>query len=184
MPIPGPRTQRAPLPGYRNPDAETPTKFQLWDRPEPVAQPGRSPGLSLITLRGCVLAPGQIRVLWRQSVNLISAQAAYSWTRSAPSPEHPASSTRGVDITRALRYRTRSVYIGGGIDNSRFAGLHTAISPRGQRSLESRGRRVTVAAGSVRGRPTIRNRLTSFGSRVPTLNQPVQAADGTASSNG
>lgn len=178
MPVPGPRTQFAPLPGYRNPEAEAPTRFQLWERPGPVSVPGRSPGLMVVTLRGCVLAAGTIRQLWRQTVNYNAPQAPYSWTRSAPGPDRPEFGYGGFQITRALRYMTRSTYSGAGIDNSRFAGLHTPISPRAGRSLHSVGGRVTVAAGSVRGRPTVRNRLTSFGSRVPTLNQASPAAEG------
>lgn len=174
MPVPGPRTQRAPLPGYRNPGLEQPVRFQLWLRPPPISDPGRTPGLMVITRRGCVLAAGQIRRIWRQTVNLIPAQDSYSWSGNAPGPGAPNQAWRGVEITRAVRYMTRSVYVGQGVDNSRFEGLHTPISPRGQRSVHAQGRRVTAAAGSVRGRPTVRNRLTSFGSRVPTINQPPQ----------
>lgn len=172
MPIPGPRTQTGPDPGYRNPDMAAPTLFNHWNRPGPVWWPGRTPGRMFITLRGNVLGAGQIRKLWRQSVDLIPAQAPYSWTRSAPSPGHPVISPEGVGITRALRYMTRSVYAAGGTDNSRYAALHTVI--RKQNTYKT----VTVNAGQVRNRPTIRNRLTSFGSRVPTLNQTASAAQG------
>ena len=176
MPVPGPRTQFAPDPGYRNPDSESPIKFNLWLRPGPVRQVGRTPGTMIATLRGCILGAGQIRRMWRQSINYIPAQPPYSWTGNGPGPDRPGMTPPPFMVTRALRYMTRSVYMGAGIDNSRFAGLHTAFPPRGQRSLESRGFRVTAAAGSVRGRPTVRNRLTSFGSRVPPINKPVDAA--------
>lgn len=173
MPIPGPRNQFGALPGYRNPDMEQPDRFNHWDRPDPVIQPGRSPGTSIITLRGCVLAAGQIRRMWQQSVNLIPAQIPYSWTRNGEGGQQTAPP---VGVTRALRYMTRSVYAGAGIDNTRYEGLHTAIPPRARRSIHSKGGRVTLAAGSVRSRPTVRNRVTSFGSRVPTLNQTVEGA--------
>jgi hypothetical protein len=78
---------------------------------------------------------------------------------------------RGLDITRALRYMTRSVYARSGEDNTRFPGLHTRILMR------SRSKPVTIGAGQVRTRPTVRNRMTSFGSRVPTINQAVPAAE-------
>jgi hypothetical protein len=65
---------------------------------------------------------------------------------------------------------TRSVYEWGGTDNSRFAGMHT---PVGKRNMY---KTVTINVGQKRSMPTVRNRLTSFGSRVATLNQPVEAA--------
>jgi len=122
--------------------------------------------MMVITLRGNILGAGQIRRMWRQSVNLIPAQGAFSWTRNGVSTDlNPA-----VGLTRALRYLTHSVYIGGGVDNTRYAALHTVI--RKQNMYKT----VTVNVGQRRNPPTVRNRLTSFGSRVPTLNQQVQAA--------
>ena len=164
MPVPGPRTQTGPVPGYDNPERRLPDFFNQWSRPGPVAWPGRSPGLSIINLRGNVLGDGQIRRFWRQSVDLIAGQAPFSWTRNAPGPDRPIQSPDGVDITRALRYMTRSTYVAGGTDNSRFEGLHTVIPKR------NRYKQVTIGTGQVRGRPTTRNRLTSFGSRVTPIN--------------
>lgn len=125
----------------------------------------------VLSLRGCRLGAGQIRRMWRQSVNLIPAQAAYSWTDSAPGPGRAIVSPGGVGITRALRYMTRMVYMGTGEDNTRFAALHTVV--RKQNTYKT----VTVNTGQNRNRPTVRNRLTSFGSRVPTLNSAVAAAE-------
>lgn len=169
MPIPGPRNQFGPDEGYRNPGFEQPDKFNLWNRPGPVYWPGRSPGLMTITLRGCIQAAGQIRRFWRQSVNYTGAQGDYSWTKNADDTSRGGYA--GVGITKALRYMTRSVYYGAGNDNSRYAALHTVV--RKQNAYKA----VTIAGGSVRSRPTVRNRLTSFGSRVPTLNQTVSAAE-------
>jgi len=70
---------------------------------------------------------------------------------------------------------TRSVYEAGGTDNSRFAGMHT---PVGKRNVY---KTVTIGVGQKRNQPTVRNRLTSFGSRVATLNQQVDAAQKQAS---
>ena len=170
MPVPGPRTQERPDPGYRNPEGREPDLFNHWNRPAPVVWPGRSPGMSVISLRGCVLAAGQIRRLWRQAVDMIPAQAAFSWTENAPAPGRPITSPGGVDITRALRYMTRSVYVAGGTDNTRFAALHTRVTKTNVYKT------VTVGKGG-RNKPTVRNRLTSFGSRVPTLNQQANAAE-------
>lgn len=169
MPFPAPRTQHGPLPGYANPDGATPTRFNRWHRPSPVADMGRSPGLMFVTVRGNVLGAGQIRRMWRQAVNYIPAPPPYSWTTSSGAP---SDSGAMPPVTRALRYMTRSVYMGAGIDNTRFAGYHTRIVP------QVRSKPVTLGAGLVRSRPTVRNRLTSFGSRVPPLNQPMQATQG------
>lgn len=169
MPTPGPRTQFGPDPGYRNPEGRAPDLFNLWDRPGPVWWPGRSPGTMVLTLRGCKLGVGQIRRLWRQSVNFHGAFKSYSWTDNGP--QGGPSSTHGVDITRALRYMTRSTYIGGGVDHSRFDELHTLVNK------QNFYKTVTINQGQKRNSPTVRNRLTSFGSRVPTLNQAVSAAE-------
>jgi hypothetical protein len=124
-----------------------------------------------ITLRGCRLGAGQIRRLWRQSVNLVPAQAPFSWSENAPGDGGPVVSPGGYGITRALRYMTHSVYMGSGEDNTRYAALHTVV--RKQNMYKT----VTINTGQVRNRPTVRNRMTSFGSRVPTLNRAVQAAE-------
>lgn len=121
----------------------------------------------VLSLRGCVLAYGQIRRMWRQSVDMIPAQAPYSWTDNG----NPVSPPGGVGITRALRYMTRSVYAAAGNDNTRFLGMHTVVKKQNVYKT------VTVNAGQKRNQPTIRNRITSFGSRVPTLNQAIQAAE-------
>lgn len=117
-----------------------------------------------------MLAAGQIRQLWRQSINFTGAQASYSWTRNSPAPDRPVITPTGFRITTALRYMARSVYMGAGNDNTRFAALHTQVNPK------VRHKPVTIGAGTVKNRPTVRNRLTSFGSRVPTLNSVVPAA--------
>ena len=170
MPVPGPRAQRAPLPGYRNPGYEQPDRINLWDRPGPIVEPGRSPGTMRISLRGNVLGAGQIRRMYRQAVNFVNAQAPFSWTENKPAPGRPIGAPDGLDITVGLRYKATSLYAAGGTDNSRFAGLHTKIVPRHM------SKPVTVPGGATRSRPTVRNRITSFGSRVPPLNPRVPAA--------
>lgn len=167
MPIPGPRTQFGPDPGYRNPENREPNLFNQWLRPGPMIWPGRSPGLMTITLRGCILGAGQIRRLWRQSINFTPAQGPFSWTANA----NDSDLTPSVGITRALRYMTRSLYVAGGTDNTRYDALHTVIKKQNYYKT------ITVGKGQTRVRPTVRNRMTSFGSRVPTLNQQVSAAE-------
>lgn len=172
MPVPGPRTQFRPLPGYTNPDGEHPDRINLWKRPGPIAEPGRSPATMIRSLRGQVLGSGQVRRLWRQTVDYVAPQNPYSWTANSPAPGRPAFTSGGFAITRALRYMTRSIYIAGGTDNTRFGALHTTIQPR------VHSKPVSLGAGGSRNRPTVRNRLTSFGSRVTPLNSKVPAASG------
>ena len=166
MPTPGPRSQWGPDAGYRNPGGESPDRINHWDRPGPVFWPGRSPGTMFVTLRGNVLGAGQIRKLWKQAVDYIPV-TTYSWTKNGAIG---AGSFPVGQITRATRYLTRSLYLGAGVDHSRFDAMHTKVVKRNTYKT------VTVNAGAVRNRPTVRNRLSSFGSRVPTLNTPVSAA--------
>lgn len=170
MPIPGPRTQTGPVPGYDNPGGELPDRINLWGRPGSVGSPGRSPGMMVVSLRGCRLAAGQIRRLWRQSVDLIPAQASFSWTTNSPAPGRPVGNVGALGVTRALRYMARSVYMGAGVDNTRYEGLHTPI-PKFNRHA-----RITINSGQARSRPTTRNRVSSFGSRVTPMNPPIEGA--------
>jgi hypothetical protein len=164
MPTPGPRNQFRPLPGYRNPEHTVPNFFNLWKRPGPVWWPGRSPATMALTLRGMILAAGQIRRLWHQSINYYPAQDGYSWTANGTDSQHGVSDmAHGFQITRALRYKTSNAYLGA-MDNSRYANLHTTVKK------SNRAKPVTVNAGQKRNMPTVRNRLTSFGSRVTPLN--------------
>lgn len=168
MPVPGPRTQFGPLSGYRNPENRAPDFINLWLRPGSIAWPGRTPGYMAVTLRGCILAAGQVRRLWRQSINFTPAQPPISWTDNG-AQQTP---TTGVGITRALRYMTHSLYIGAGIDHTRHDAIHTVVRKENYYKV------ITVGRGQTRSRPTVRNRLSSFGSRVPTLNHSVSAAEG------
>lgn len=163
MPVPGPRNPFGQTLGDRNPLSETPDRFRAVPY-HGIAWAGRSPGLMFATLRGCVLAAGQVRAMYRQMVNYWSPQEPFSWTSNGG--DWPSS--RPFGITRALRYLTRSTYVGAGVDNSRLTELHTVVLPR------VRSKTPSVAGGSVRSRPTVRNRMTSFGSRVTPINDKQQ----------
>jgi len=67
---------------------------------------------------------------------------------------------------------TRSVYAGQGIDHTRFDMLHTVVNKQNMYKT------VTINRGQNRNRPTVRNRITSFGARVTPLNQQILAAQG------
>jgi hypothetical protein len=152
--------------GAKNPDGEQPDFFRSMPY-HGLAEEGRSPGLMERTLRGCVLAAGTVRKMWRQSPGYIGAADDYSWTRNGPAA---IAERMPFQITTALRYMTRNLYVAGGTDNTRLSELHSAVLPR------VRSKPVSVAAGSKRGMPTVRNRLTSFGARVPPINQRVAGA--------
>lgn len=169
MPVPGPRTQHGPRPGYDNPDGVQPTLFNRWLTPHPVFYAGQTPGTKVVYLGGFVLAPGQIRRMWRQKINQISAQAPYDWVTMSPAPGRHAPSLMPVGVTRALRYMASSRYRGAGDDLSDW-GAHTIVKPSAVNPTP------TVGAGNTRNNPTVRNRLTSFGSRAPVLNSVVPAA--------
>jgi len=160
-----------PVPGQpRNPFGQTPDRFMLED-PRPVGYSGDvengfpiASTLSQRSLRGMVLAAGQIRELWKQAVNYIPAADDYSWTANGPiTTLGRMTAARGFQLTRALRYMTRSVYFAAGTDNTRYVGMHSAVQPR------VRHKTPTVNAGQQRGKPVTRNRLTSFGSRVTPM---------------
>lgn len=171
MPVPGPRSQHGPDGGYRNPDGELPLRFRL-PLPRFLVDAGRSPGTMEENRRGNVLAAGQVRALWRQAAAYIAGPAPFSWTANRPGWGGPTGEQDlGYAITRAIRYMARSLYLPGGADNTRLSELHTIVQP------QVRSKEVTAAAGSVRSRPTVRNRLTSFGARVAPINEQVAGAE-------
>jgi hypothetical protein len=174
MPVAGPRHQRGPDPGYRNPEHQDPTMFNRWLNPHPVMVAGRSPGTMVVCLNGFVLAAGQIRRLYKQKINQIVPAGPYNQVTLSPTPSNPSNHRQPIEVTRGWRYLAGSSYQGAG-DNSQHWGGHTVVS---QTQVKP-----TVTAGhGGRNRPTVRNRLTSFGSRVPTLNGVVDGASGGASS--
>jgi hypothetical protein len=111
-------------------------------------------------LRPGTLAPGEVRRLWRPLVHPV------------PAPPPFEVSAQPCTITRATRYSTRSFYRPAGSSNTRFIGLHTVIK------MAIRHKEITRGGGGTIGRPTVRNRMSSFGSRVPPLNPRVKAAAG------
>lgn len=143
----------------RNPLDQEPLRFR--ERPRVFAViPGESPGTMehedppALGLDG----EGSIRRLWRQTL------------AGNPGPPPFQVSAAPAIFTRALRYKVSSTYKEGGTVNTRFSMLHTVIRQA------SRQPRPTLMAGTRRGRPVIRNRMTSFGSRVTPLNRRAPAA--------
>jgi len=126
-----------------------------------IVRPGETPGTSETDRSTGIEAAGQIRRLWHQLISPVPAP-----------PPFPVSAAPFTG-QRTIRYRAQSVYRRAG-NQLRFArggvqGLHTVIVQ------QSRQDRPTIGTGQNRNRPTVRNRMTSFGSRVPPLNPRVPA---------
>ncbi len=141
----------------RNPLAQTPTRIRERTRVH-VAKPGESPGEMEVDLKTGHEAFGKIRRLWRQTL------------AGTPAPPPVEVSKLPAIFTRAIRYRAQSVYRPAGSKNSRLSMLHTSVR------MATREPHPTLSAGTRRGRPTVRNRMTSFGSRVTPLNRRAPAA--------
>lgn len=123
---------------------------------------GETPGTLEYDRSTGVLDSGTIRRLWRQLVS--------------PVPPPPPVNVAAAPFTgqRAIRYKAQSLYLPAGNQQS-FArdgipGLHTVIVQA------TRQDRPTIGAGQNRNRPTVRNRMASFGSRVQPLNPRVEAS--------
>lgn len=154
-----------PVPGRpRNPYGEQPNRFR-GKAPLVVIVPGQSPGMQDAHRREPTTqsAEGTIRRTFRQKVNFIPA-----------SPPMPVSSSPPT-ITRGLRYRASSTYRQAGTDHTRFGAPRPAIQKSNRQPIP------TLQAGRTQGRPTIRNRMVSFGSRVRPLNAASPAAQGAKS---
>ena len=155
-----------PVPGRpRNPLEQRPNRWH--ERPHTfVARAGESPALMHVDTRVDTVAAGTIRRLYRQAVNFIAAPPPVDVTHN-----------QGLGVvTRALRYKTSTVFRAAGTDNTRFGARRPFIATR------HNGRPVTIAAGNQQGRPTVRNRMTSFGRRVPAVNGPSADAQKDTSS--
>lgn len=140
----------------RNPLGETPHRFRR-HRVAFVAQQGRTPGLMSVDLADRVDGRGTVRRVFRQAINLTLPRQPLSWSYND-----------GLGhVTRALRYKAASTYVGAG--SRTLYGRPRAIRPAVHRQLP-----VTRTAGNKRNLPAVRNRLASFGRRVPTINQPLR----------
>ena len=112
--------------------------------------------------RATVEASGTIRRLWRQLVH--------------PTPAPPPYEVAAQPFTgqRAIRYKASTSYLAAGnalgFSRGGRPGMHTVITQATRQSIPTQG------VGQNRNRPVLRNRISSFGSRVPPLNAPVSAA--------
>jgi hypothetical protein len=127
-----------------------------------IQREGMTPGVQDIDRSADKAAPGTIRRLWKQTVNFIPAGPQLSHTLN-----HVTSTPTvlAAPLTVATRYRASTVFRGAGSTNTRFGAPRPIITPRHNQP------RITLAGGNLQGRPTSRNRLTSFGSRVPPVNK-------------
>jgi len=127
-----------------------------------VTRQGTTPGTMQFDLRMGVEAPGTVRKLWRQLIS--------------PIPAPPPFEVSAAPFTgqRAIRFRAQSVFRGSGnqLAFARFGvpGLHTRIVMATRQDVP------TIGSGGARNAPTVRNRISSFGSRVEPLNPRIEAA--------
>jgi hypothetical protein len=136
---------------------ETPDRFHERTRVF-LQRPGESPAVMETDTRALSEAPGTIRRLWRQNLAPVGAPPPF------------VVSARPAVAQRQVRFKAGTRYKASGTLNSRFSELHTTIR---QAIREPTPR---LSTGVRRGMPTVRNRLTSFGSRVDPLNPRVAAA--------
>lgn len=115
--------------------------------------------------RTTTLVPGvTVRVLWRNLVNYLNSggSADFNWTLNTweNSPDVP----RGP-VTTSLRYLISTLWtVTAG--NQRSMPI---VRPPIVRQRQSPAPPL-VYAGNLQGRPVLRNRMVSFGSRVPPVN--------------
>lgn len=141
----------------RNPLDERPNRWRTRARVF-VARPGESPALMDVDTRATTQARGTIRRVYRQSVNLLPPATPFSWTQNPPI------------VTRSLRYKATSVYRPAGANHTRYGAKRKIITPRHNQPVP------TIGAGQLQRKPTIRNRIISFGSRVPPVNPRLPSA--------
>lgn len=123
-----------------------------------VARPGQTPGLQYLEIPP-LDAPGTIRRNVRPAISAIPAPPPFSW---ADNPRI---------FTRPLRYKASTTYRAAGTDRTQTG------APRPVFKAKARTAIVTRQAGNKPAGPTVRNRLASFGSRVPPLNAPSPNAE-------
>lgn len=102
---------------------------------------------------------GTIRKLWRSTVGSTTFPAPFGWA------DNPRT------ITRSLRYKASSLFMRAGNSHTDWGEPRPIIRPRVRSPL------ITRQAGNKPGMPTVRNRLASFGSRIPPLNAPSSNAE-------
>lgn len=114
--------------------------------------------------RHTVAEPGTIRRFIRAAVGYTGAAQPFSWTRNAFSDE--SGEVQGpVTSTKRFLISTRDFLTAG---NQRSNPIERAPIVRQPQAPPI----PIVYAGNLQHRPTVRNRMTSFGSRVAPINAP------------
>lgn len=127
-----------------------------------VARVGQYGGLDDIQIADAVQPGVTVRRNVHTQVNSIAAPPPFGWVDNPPV------------VTSPLRYRATTRFRRVGTDRSINAAARPIVPRKIQQSI------ITRQAGNAPSRPTVRNRLMSFGSRVPTLNAPSPNATGPA----
>ena len=110
------------------------------------------------------MAPGTIRRFWGRVANMISGGWAFNWSRNLF--DDAPDGVNGV-VTTSCRYMISTRYTNtGGNDLSNPGARDYKEYPAYRHAPNP----AIIRAGQQQGRPTVRNRITSFGSRVPPIN--------------
>lgn len=112
-----------------------------------------------------VANPGTIRRFVMPALRYVGAQGPFSWTENSFSPDAPKGEGGSTNPLRYLISTTDTLTAGNQLSQPM---LRPAIPP----SVAAPSPPL-VLAGNVQGRPTLRQRVPSFGSRIPTLNAPT-----------
>lgn len=116
-------------------------------------------------LRETVANPGTIRRFVMPALRYVGAQGPFSWTENAFSPDAPRGPGGQSNPLRYLISTTDTTTAG----NLRSNPMRRPAVPPSVASPSP----PLVLAGNVQGRPTLRQRVPSFGSRIPALNTQV-----------
>jgi hypothetical protein len=116
-------------------------------------------------LRVTVANPGTIRRFLMPALRYVGAMGPFSWTENSFSPDAPRGPGGQTNPLRYLISTTDTLTAGNLLSNPM---MRPAVPPSVAYPAPP-----LVLAGNVQGRPTLRQRVPSFGSRIPALNTPV-----------
>lgn len=113
-------------------------------------------------LRETVANPGTIRRFVMPALRYVGAQGPFSWTGNSFSPDAPKGPGGQSNPLRYLISTIDTLTAGNQLSNPM---QRPAIPPTVAYPAPP-----LILAGNVQGRPTLRQRVPSFGSRIPSLN--------------
>lgn len=144
----------------RNPERRKPTFFHEL----PFTPMSR---LQEDVLRPTAQRPGSIRRFWRGQVRYVGGANGQELNWTLNEVEKDGAPRKGGLATNPLRHKittVNTIYVGNQLSRP-------MQRPTVQKSVAGAAPRL-ITSGNVQGRPVLRERIPSFGSRVPALNAP------------